>query len=174
MSPSGQRAGFSLLEVVVAAGIFAVAVSVMLALLPALTRQSAESADALVAQRLPDRLRIELQRLAANDFAGLAGAIPVMGTPLDHGLLFVAARDVSRLHPAEYQPPPASQMLPPELRYFAVEAWRFNQGELRFDGTGPVLAVHVRVSWPYRLPGSSDVTPLADRSQFTFPLAVNR
>jgi prepilin-type N-terminal cleavage/methylation domain-containing protein len=169
-----KRGGFSLIEVVVAAGIFAVAVTVMLALLPALTRQSAESADALVAQGLPDRLRVELQRLASNDFNGLAHTVPVMGAPLEHGLLFVASRDGGRLHSANYLPPATSRLLPPEQRFFAIEAWRFNQGELRFDGTAPVLAVHVRVSWPYRLPGSTAVTPLADRSQFTFTLALSQ
>ena len=174
MSTSAKHTGFSLIEVVVAAGIFAVAVTVMLALLPALTRQSVESADALVAQGLPDRLRVELKRLAANDFSGLAGAIPVMGTLLDNGLLFVASRDGSRLHSVGYLPPATSQLIPQEQRYFAIEAWRFNQGALQFDGTGSVLVVYVRVSWPVSNPGSAAVTPLADRSQLTFTLALNR
>lgn len=174
MSSSGKRAGFSLIEVVLAAGIFAVAVTVMLALLPALTRQSAESADALVAQRLPESLRVELQRLAGNDFNGLAGAIPVMVTPLDNGLRFVASRDGGRLHPVDYLPPATSQLLPQEQRYFAIEAWRFNQGSLQFDVTAPVIAVYVRVSWPACIPGAAASTPLADRSQFTFTIAINR
>ena len=38
MTAPGKRAGFSLIEVVIAAGIFAVAVTVTLALLPSLTR----------------------------------------------------------------------------------------------------------------------------------------
>ena len=174
MTASLKRAGFSLIEVVLAAGIFAVAVTMMLALLPALTRQSAESADALVAQGLPDRLRVELRRLAANDFNGLANTIPVMGVPLKNGLLFVASRDGSRLHSANYLPPATSQSLPQEQRYFAIEAWRFNQGTLQYDGPASVLVVHVRVSWPAYNPGSTAVTPLADRSQFTFPIAINR
>jgi len=169
-----KRAGFSLIEVVLAAGIFAVAVTVMLALLPALTRQSAESADALVAQGLPDSLRVELRRLAANDFNGLANTIPVMGTPLENGLLFVASRDGSRLHSASYLSPATSGLIPQEQRYFAIEVWRFNQGSLQFDGTGSVLAVHVRVSWPYHNPGVTISTPLPDRGQFTFTIAINR
>lgn len=174
MSTSAKHTGFSLIEVVVAAGIFAVAVTVMLALLPALTRQSVESADALVAQGLPDRLRVEMKRLAANDFSGLTGAIPVMGTPLDNGLLFVASRDGSRLHSANHLPPATSQSLPQEQRYFAIEAWQFSQGTLQFDATASVLVVHVRVSWPAYNPGSTTPTPLADRSQFTFTIAINR
>ncbi|MDI1250772.1 MAG: prepilin-type N-terminal cleavage/methylation domain-containing protein [Lacunisphaera sp.] len=169
-----KRAGFSLIEVVLAAGIFAVAVTVILALLPALTRQSGESADSLVAQGLPDRLRVELQRLAVNDFNGLANTIPVMGAPLENGLLFVASRDGSRLHPASYLPPATSGLIPQGQRYFAVEAWRFSQGTLQFDGTAPVLVVYVRVSWPAYNPGSTDATPSADRSHFTFTVAINR
>jgi hypothetical protein len=174
MSSFMKRAGFSLIEVVLAAGIFAVAVTVMLALLPALTRQSAESADALVAQRLPDSLRVELRRLAANDFNGLANTIPVMGAPLESGLLFVASRDASRLHSANHLPPATNQVLPQAQRFFAIETWRFNQGALQYDGAASVLVIYVRVSWPAHNPGSTDVTPLAARSQFTFTLAINR
>ena len=174
MSSPAKQTGFSLIEVVIAAGIFAVAVTVMLALLPALTRQSAESADALVAQGLPDRLRVELRRLAANDFNSLASTIPVMGTPLENGLLFVASREGGRLHSANYLPPATSQLLPQEQRYFAIEAWRFSQGALQFDGTASVLVVYARVSWPYRNPGSDTPTALSDRNQFTFTVAINR
>ena len=54
MSSSDKFAGFSLIEVVIAAGIFTVAVTVTLALLPSLARQSIDNTDALAAQRLPE------------------------------------------------------------------------------------------------------------------------
>jgi prepilin-type N-terminal cleavage/methylation domain-containing protein len=174
MPASGQRAGFSLLEVVVATGIFAVAVTVLLALLPSLMRQSTEAADLLAAQRLPDSLHIELQRLAAADFDGLATTVPVMTTPLADGLLFVAARDGGRLQSVNYRPPAAGQQLPPDQRHFAIEAWRFNQGTLATDATAPVLVVWVRISWPYSSPGSATPTPLAARRQFTFQVSLRR
>jgi hypothetical protein len=174
MRTATKRTGFSLVEVVLAVGIFAVAVTVMLALLPSLTRQNTETADAFVAQRLPDSLRVELQRLAANDFGALAATIPLMAAPLDNGLLFVASRDGARLHSADYLPPAGSRRLPLEQRYFAIEAWRFNQGTLQYDGAGPVLAVWVRISWPYCNPGSPAPTPPADRSQFTFAISLRR
>jgi hypothetical protein len=174
MRAPAKRTGFSLIEVVLATGIFAVAVTVMLALLPSLTRQNTEAADALVAHRLPDSVRVELQRLAANDFSALAATIPIMAAPLDNGLLFVASRDGARLHSADYLPPADNLLLPPEQRYFAIEVWQFSQGALQYDATAPVLAVGVRVSWPCYNPGSPAPTPLADRSQFTFVITLRR
>jgi len=174
MSSPSKRTGFSLIEVVLATGIFAVAVTVMLALLPALTRQNTDAADSLVAQRFPDSLRVELQRLAANDFSGLATKIPVMAAPLAGGQLFVASRDGCRLHSADYLPPATSQLLPQEQCYYAIETWRFNQGALQYDSTSPVLAVYVRVSWPYFNPGSTTPTPLADRSELTFTVSLRQ
>ena len=63
---SAKKTGFSLIEVVVAVGIFATAVVVVLAMLPGLSRQAADSADAMTAQRLPDAVRLELERLSAS------------------------------------------------------------------------------------------------------------
>ncbi len=174
MHSLAKSAGFSLIEVVLATGIFAVAITVLLALLPSLTRQNTEAADLLVAQRLPDGLRIELRRLAANDFTGLAATIPIMATPLADGLLFAATRDGGRLHSVSYLPPAASMLIPQEQRYFAIEAWRFNVETLQYDGSVPVLAIWVRVSWPYYNPGSATPTPLAERSQFTFAVSLRR
>jgi prepilin-type N-terminal cleavage/methylation domain-containing protein len=174
MPAPDKRAGFSLIEVVIAAGIFAVAVTVILALLPSLTRQTADSADTLSAQRLPDNLRVEVQRLATGNFNGLAGAVPVMTVPLISGLAFVASRDGARLHSTVYLPPAANAVIPADDQYFAVEVWRFNEGTLAYDSTVPVLPLYVRVSWPYRNPGSGMPTALADRSQLTFTVAINR
>lgn len=169
-----RRAGFSLIEVVIAVGIFALAVATMLALLPSLTRQTSDTADTLVAQRLPDNLRVELQRLARGNFDALATAIPIMSAPLDNGLRCVASRDGARLHSVTYLPPAAGAQIPEGEQYFAVEVWRFNQQPLAYDATAAILPVYVRVSGPYRNSGSVTPTVLEDRSQFTFTAAINR
>lgn len=166
--------GFSLLEVVIAVGIFAVAGTVMLALLPALTRQTGDSADAFTAQRLPDSLRIELQRLASGNFSGLASAVPVMAAPLAGGLEVVATRDGARLHSLMYLPPASGEGIPAGEQYFQVEVWRFNQAPFAYDSSAAVLPLYVRVSWPYRIPGSTTPTAPVDRSQLTFTIAINR
>jgi hypothetical protein len=169
-----RHSAFSLVEVVIAVGIFAVAVATILALLPALTRPSSEATDSLVAQQQPDNLRIELQRLAGAGFDALATAAPVMAAPLENGLLLVASRDGARLHSSGYLPPSASLRIPPDEQYFAVEVWRFSQPPLAYDAGAAVLPLYVRVSWPYRNPGSGTPTALADRKQVTFTVAINR
>ena len=175
MRRRAYRSGFSLIEVVIAVGVFAIAVTVMLAMLPALIRQSTDSADALAAQRLPDSLRVELQRIATvAGFNTLAGDAPVMGAPLLNGLEFVATRDASRAHSLTSHPPTATALIPSGEQYFLVEVWRFNQAPLTFDPSATVLALYVRVSWPYRNPGTGLPTALVARSQFTFNTSINR
>jgi len=166
---------FSLIEVIIAVGVFAVAVVVILALLPSMSRQAMDSADTLVAQSFPDSVRAELSRLAANGgFDALADRLPVMAAPLVDGLSLVAARDARRLYSPDYLPPPVAVQLPPAEQYFFVEVWRFSQPPLRHDPTSAVLAAYVRVSWPYQIPGATGSTPLSARSQLTFTVALNR
>jgi hypothetical protein len=171
MSPRIKVPGFSLVEVILAVGIFALAVPTTLALLSALGRQGAMGAEALVAQRLPDSIRLELARLAQADFESLAGVVPVMtGTPAP-GLALVATRDGCRLHSRDYLP------LGPGLavaeQYFLIECWRFGEEPLRFDSEKTFLALAVRVSWPSRLP---DGTVAAEEAQsaITFTVVLNR
>ena len=170
-----SSSGFSLVEVIIAVGIFAAAVTVILALLPALTRQAAGSADTLTALRLPDALHTELQRVAtAGGFDALAGQTKPLAAPLPDTLTLVASRDATRVQACNYLPPPAADQIGEDERYFLIEAWRFTQAPLAFDPSGAVLALHIRVSWPYRLPGSSTATPLAGREQITCNLVINR
>ena len=168
-------AAFSLVEVIIAVGIFAAAVAVILALLPALTRQAAGSADTLAALRLPDALRTELQRVATTGgFDALAGQTRPMTAPLPDTLTLVASRAATRVQTLDYLPPPAAELLGVDEQYFLLEVWSFNQAPLAFDASGSVLALHIRVSWPYHIPGSSTATPSTGREQATFNLALNR
>ena len=171
----GLSCAFSLIEVIIAVGVFALSVVVILGMLPPLSRTAADSADALVAQSLPDSLRVDLARLATNGgFDALANRLPEMSAPLVDGLAFVAARAAQRLHSVDYLPPPGAAQVPEAARYFRVEAWRFNQPPLRYDPASAVLAVYVRVSWPYQNPGAPAVTPLSARRQLTFVVSLNR
>ncbi len=167
--------GFSLIEVIIAVGIFAAAVAVILALLPALTRQAAASADTLAALRLPDSIRTELKRVAtAGGFDALAGQTKPLATPLPATMNLAASRDATRVQSLGYQVPPATDQIARDEQYFLVEVWSFNQAPLAFDPSGAVLALHVRVSWPYFTPGAATLTPLADRELVAFNLALNR
>lgn len=168
-----QITAFSLVEVIIAAGLFAASVTVVLALLPSLARQGAASVDSLAAQRLPDALKIELQRLSAAGFDALADQVPVMNGPSTDGLDFVADREVMRLHSLAYLPPVTGQ-LPETEQYFLVECWRFPGEPLHFDDSKAFLALAVRVSWPHRLPGAAAPIPVESRSELMFTLALNR
>lgn len=174
MRPSGKQPGFSLIEVIIAVGIFAASVAVILALLPGLTRQAADTTAMFTAQRLPDAVRLELERLSASGgFDGLRATIPAMNASLADGLVLVASRDGARLHSRAYLPPAPTAAIPQDEQYFAIELWRFTSGQLAHD-SHTLLPVFVRVSWPYRNPGAPAVTPMAGRQQLTFTLALNR
>lgn len=164
---------FSLIEVIVAVALFAGSVAVILALLPGLTQRGAENADRLVAQQLPEALRVELQRLAASDLDGLAAQVPVMSASPEDGLAFVATRNGARLHSRDYLPPSSGQISESE-QYFLVECWRFADGPLAYDSAQSALALVVSVSWPYRQPGSSVPTTAEARHEFLFTVGFNR
>jgi hypothetical protein len=166
---------FSLLEVVIAIGVFAGAIAVILSLLPALGAQAASSRDALAAQRLPDALRIELQRLAANGgFDALASRVPGANESRENGLGFVASRDAARLHARDYLVPETPAVLPSAEQFFLVEVWRLSSGPLHFDAGGDVLPMSARVSWPYRAPGVSATEDGVHRSELSFNVSIRR
>lgn len=167
------RRAFSLIEVIIAVGLFATSVTVIIALLPSLARQGGASADLLAVQRLPDALQVELSRLGAAGFDTLAAQVPVMSGPLDGGLAFVADHDAARLHSRDFQPPVTGQ-LPESEQYFLVECWRFPDEPLRFESQKAFLALTVRISWPYRLPGAASPTDASARSQSVLTIALTR
>lgn len=167
----GASAGFSLVEVIVAVGIFAVAVVAVLGVLPLLARNSTESADALVAQRLPAAVEAELHRAAAaTGFDVIGLSIPLAITPLENGAAFVASRDGVRLVPIAE----SAGLITAGHGYFLVEVWRFPSEPLAFVTGSAALATQARVTWPFRLPGSVAATPFRERNQFNFGLAINR
>ncbi|MBL9216855.1 MAG: hypothetical protein JNG82_00070 [Opitutaceae bacterium] len=172
MRPAARIRAFSLIEVVIAVGLFAGSIVVIIGLLGTLSRQAADSADVLTAQRLPAAVRVELARLAGNGFDGLAAQIPVMAAPLDHGFALVADREAAEVQSPNVTPPAA--LIPADAQYFLVECWRFPAEPLAFTGAKAFLALHVRVSWPYRVPGALAPVPLAERSQTTFAVSLNR
>jgi prepilin-type N-terminal cleavage/methylation domain-containing protein len=170
-----KNLGFSLLEVIIAVGVFAVAVSAMIGMLPSLTRQSAVSADTLNALRLPGALRLELERMAfVGGFDALAVQTKPLAIPLPDTCALVASRDASRVHALTYEPPLSADQLESDAQYFLIETWSFTEAPLAFETGGAVLPLHIRVSWPFHIPGSLAVTPLANRQQVDFNLSLHR
>lgn len=172
MKLSRLTRGFTLLEVIIAVGLFVTAVTAIIGLIAGLSRQGADSNDVLAAQRLPEPLKVELSRLASPGLDSLADRVPVMASPPAGGLPFASTRDATRVTSLEYLP--AADPIPAGEQYYLVECWRFPSEPLRFDGQKAFLALYVRVSWPYRLPGATAPTTPADRSRVTFTLSLNR
>jgi hypothetical protein len=168
-----QIRAFSLLEVIIAVGLFVSSAVVIIGFIAALSRQGADSADTLAAQKLPEPLRVELARLAGSDLEALAAQIPVMSAPLTDGLAFAATREATGVESLAYLPP-ANDRIPAAEQYYLVECWKFQDEPLRFDAQKVFLALQVRVSWPYRLPGVADPTEPGDRSQITFTMSLTR
>jgi len=172
---SKSSVGFSLFEVVIAVGIFAGAITVMLGLLPSMMRQSARAAETHRALGLPDPIRAELMRIArTGGFDALAARIGMLAVPVPETLMLTARADATVVQALDYQPPPAGERIPEGERYFLIEAWRFADPPLAFDVAGAALLLQVRVSWPYHVPNSTAITSVADREQITFNLALRR
>jgi prepilin-type N-terminal cleavage/methylation domain-containing protein len=166
-----RPAGFSLVEVVIAVAIFAAGVTTIIALLPALARQAKDAQEAQMALRLPDAVRLELQRLALErGFDALASSIAAMDGTHDVGLLLVAARGSADVRVLASESPSRDQ-------YFLLELRRYPNGQLTYDASAEFLALNVRASWPYRalLPdGLSAATAPADRQQVDFSVVIQR
>lgn len=161
---------FSLVEVIIAVGILAGAALGILGLLPQLMRQSARNAEGAVAQRLPAAVRVELRRSAGTNIGALAAGLPVLGASAE-GYRLLASRDGAQVV-AESATPWQGH---PADAFFLIEVWRFAEGPLSFaGGASAVLAVHVRVSWPYQSGTPAVTTGLKDRLQWSFTTTIAR
>jgi prepilin-type N-terminal cleavage/methylation domain-containing protein len=167
------RRGFSLIEVVIAVGIFAGAVVVILALFGPLNRSIGEVADTSRAARLAEAINAELLRI--RDVQA-----PTSGTKLDavaalvNGgtiLRLVASTDGSHVvweTNAANDPVTGS---PPGIalrdRYYLIEV-RAQPAPLNYTaGTSAFLALTATIKWPYQVatgPGAGDATA-ADLTQ---------
>lgn len=172
MNRPWRRRAFTLLEVVVAVGLAATALTATLVLLPSLMRLSGTNADLAVVARLPDTLEIELSRMARADFAAFGASVPVAAGEEPAGLAFVATRDGVQLAARDVTTPGTT--LRPEEQYFLLECRRFGTEPLFFAADRAALALQVRVSWPYRVPGNASAVPLAARSHSLFVVAITR
>lgn len=167
-----QTWGFSLIEVVIAIGIVAGGVAVILGLLPGLSRQSTESGETQVALRFTDAVRVQMEtEKNQNGFNALASSIPVMTGNSDTGLLYIAERDGTNLRPLIAGESPARD------QFYLITVRRFSGGVLAYDSNAGYLAANVVVSWPYRIltpAGLLAETSSEDRSRINFNVALNR
>ncbi len=162
---------FSLIEVVIAVGIFAVGIVVILSLLPSLIRGQQDTASTQVALQLPSAITTELRRMASGNLTNIGSRLAVMGSAPDSTLRLIAAKDGADLR--EWR----DRESQPREQYFLVELYAFPAGPpLAYDSNAAYVAMSARVSWPYRVKAGADLldTDPRDRQSVTFNLSLNR
>ncbi|OHE86599.1 MAG: hypothetical protein A3G75_11990 [Verrucomicrobia bacterium RIFCSPLOWO2_12_FULL_64_8] len=165
---------FTLVEVIVAVGVFAVAVTAALGLLSSQSRRASDLDDAQTAARLGTGIQQELERLkTAIGIEGLAAVIPPAES--DAPMQLAAPRDGHRVLRCDGAAAAADRPLNDGLlpgiawrdRFFLAEISQ--QLDLPFAAAAGYLAVTARISWPHRLPAGpatqAAVSPDADPSQ---------
>lgn len=148
---STARRGFSLIEVVIATGIFALAIVAVIGLMGPMTKRAEDVIDSEVAARLSASIQSELERIGFTTGVSLtegAGALELVAN--DTGTL---VRLVSGSAPAD-RPPNDAELpgIPNRDRYFRILLSR-QTGTLAYDpATSGALALRADVEWPYWIP----------------------
>jgi len=169
-----RRAAFTLVEVVVAVGVFAVSIVAVLGLLSPVSRAVAGVADRDTAAQLGDAIQVELVRLRDRQTASSSqtklDAFAAL-VPAGDVLKLVASRDGARVireSDAENNPVTGS---PPGVakrdRYFLIEVSRQPSPLGDYTAGAGFLALTLTVKWPYQIasgPGAGDATA-ADLTQ---------
>lgn len=165
-----HRAAFSLVEVVIAIGVVATAVTAVVALLAALSRHASGADQSLAATRLADSVTEALLELAAADgLQSLAMRVPAMTSDPESALLFLSDRSGLELRPATEGGTGADE------GFFLVCVRRFGDGPLRLQPDACSAAFNVVVMWPYLVSsaeGAPRRCPPADRERIEFNVAV--
>jgi prepilin-type N-terminal cleavage/methylation domain-containing protein len=177
----GRVAGFSLIEVVVAVGIFAVGMVAVIGLFTPVARSVASSADAEIAARVADALRLKLQTMPFSDVAKLlknstatSHELAVLDGRIDYSLasdpqLLFASHDGSKIGLSSdpvWRVPPAGRS-PDRDKYFEIALIRNeavspkpgttidangNTVTVDPDANAALLAYTARLRWPAFIP----------------------
>jgi prepilin-type N-terminal cleavage/methylation domain-containing protein len=171
------RRGFSLVEVVVAIGIFAIAVISVIGLLSPINQSVAEVKDGDDATRIVAIIQAELQRLGVTSVNGYI----VAATPL------YASRDGAKIGPDVSIAPWATNV--PDLNAsgsvetFEVNAQKFFEIRLRANAnllftpaTDGFLALNIELRWPaYTGEGAKLIGDAAEQQNVLIvPVAITR
>jgi prepilin-type N-terminal cleavage/methylation domain-containing protein len=158
------RQAFSLVEVVIAIGIFALAVSAILGLFGPLNRSVADVGHTMQAARLADAINVELMRirdsLAPDAESGLK--LTSLNQLLNEGpIICVGSADGTRVVRLSEAGLPITGIPPgiaPRDRFFLIEIRKQPDTIPGSDLPNPLafrdvfLAVSATVSWPYQVP----------------------
>ncbi len=163
---------FSLVEVVVAVGIFAIGIVGVLGLLSPSIKSVSEVGDTAVANRLADNIQVELERLG---FTAVTTALPNSGALIT----LVANRDGSRvLLSTVADNDVAATDRPPGIlhrdRYYGITVQQLSSLPYVAANSPGFIALSVRVVWPYQIPvgpAGATTSPAAETSTTYTPVA---
>lgn len=176
IKPRRWRRAFSLVEVVVAVGVFAIAIVAVIGLVAALTRNVTEVTDTDDASRLVTNLQGKLQSVSFQDLRNYMGDV----TAKSAANRIYANRDGSRvgLGSATAVWDPDNSLNTAEenaQKYFLVEMLPNNDlSPASNDNTAGFLAFTVRLIYPAYLGNGDVVTDSSQQSTMLVPVAVTR
>jgi prepilin-type N-terminal cleavage/methylation domain-containing protein len=181
------RTGFSLIEVVVAVGIFAVAISIVIGLLVPTVNSVNNTIDTNTANRLSSAINAKLQSLGYSGVQPLlytASTNPNTVSLTDANLLF-ASKTGEQVGTST--DPVWGGTTNNAAKYFEIMLVHTPNAVLSAPDSSPATSAisfvmfTVRVTWPAYLPDSSGLqttvnppTPRAQRSVFVFNAAIAR
>lgn len=195
-----RESGFSLVEVILAIGVFALTIVAVIGLLGPIAQQVRDLQDTKVANSLPAPIREELNRLGfqyfvtvgsgstslyepafpsslgggANGPQGEAGNSLVLYGTEDGGRVVVQGGAIYQGE-AEVSPnaDSGSMALADDQRYFMVQIFPAT-GNLSYKDGDAHVAFRVAISWPYKLTGmgADDYVSFEDRRTFEYYTAI--
>lgn len=175
--------GFSLVEVIIAIGIFAATIVAVIGLLGPISQQVRDLQDTKVANSLPSPILEELNRVGFDFFVSInnSGVGSVNGSiSEDDPIELYATADGSVVSMAS---DPDALAIPEAARYFLIEVYLaagVDDGEnlsYKTDPADAYIALKVDISWPFYIrtgPGDSDFVEVdsADRRNYEYYTAV--
>lgn len=158
IGPAQRGRGFSLIEVVIATAVFAVAIVAVVGLMGPMTKRAEDVIDSEVAARLSASIQSELERIGFATGVSLTSGVSLELVASADGTL---VRVLSGAAPAN-RPPNDSELpgIPNRDRYFRIFLSR-QTGVLAYNpATSGSLALRADVEWPYWIPeGPATVNP---------------
>ncbi|MGE9289861.1 MAG: type IV pilus modification PilV family protein [Puniceicoccales bacterium] len=183
-SQSHREAGFSLVEVILAIGVFALTIVAVIGLLGPIAQQVRDLQDTKVANSLPAPIREELNRLGFDHFVTISGTgtATVQNVSETTPLELFATEDGSIVTIGQGNDTDAPA-IPEASEYFLIEVFLaapVDGGENLSYNTNPPdahIAFRVNISWPYHVrTGSGDTdfetTAAEDRRNFEYFTAI--
>jgi type II secretory pathway pseudopilin PulG len=157
---SARRHGFSLIEIILAIGVFALTIVAVLAMLGSTSQATSDVLNTVTASQISDAIRTELEAIDFRDLDPDTGVVyPVTLYGLKSGRRVVLESNADD--------PDPSLAIYARDRFFLLTIDRLGN-ELDYDARNAHIALSVRVEWPYNVPlGPPTANPRTDDARTT-------